>query len=87
MSVFTGLHVLCLFSAVLWFSCQLYKGHRWAELLINIAKEVRPCLTSISYYQSNIKAFARWAENTAFVKKVVFTYENTMNIRRNINWY
>lgn len=80
-STFTGLHIVCIVFAVLWFLCQLYKGHKWATFLINIAEQLRAWLTSISHIPSKIKTFPRWIENKQK------QYENNVDLRRNIYWY
>lgn len=81
-SAFTGLHILCLFSVVLWFLCQLYKNdHRWARFLVRVAEGMRPWLTSFSFIQVKVMSCALWVKNK-YEKMVTSVY-----LQRNILWY
>lgn len=88
-SALTGIHILCLFSVALWFLCQLYKGHSWAQLLIGVAKVLRHWADKITI---SIKSAPSKIESILKLIRIkyeamVTTYRNKVHLRRNINWY
>lgn len=81
-SALTGLHILSLFSVALWFLCQIYKDHGWAQHLIYIAKVLRLWVEKLTINAKNIPS-----EIITRSKAMAKTYTNNVDLRRNINWY